>query len=215
MLKFFVRCHVHSLFVSSHHANVSTPLAVAPCRAAPCSWEAVRHCSPGHCTGGSASTKLWRFHHPFLLLPDPAFAFWSGANESRFIASLAECKISRREEIGKIPSLAQGSVRSLPPASNTQRCRCSPCNRPVGQGMLPLRHSSVPGSSGSKGCLGVTGAITGCHHKRLSLIFLPSPTLKASIFSPLFLLPDGFQNPTCWLVQDLLLISSPNIFMIR
>lgn len=88
--------------------------------------------------GGSVSTKLWRFHHPFLLLPDPAFAFWSGANESRFIASLAECKISRREEIGKIPSHARGSVLRLPPVSNAERCQCLPCNQAVCQGMLPL-----------------------------------------------------------------------------
>ena len=112
--------------------------------------------------GGSSSTKLWRFHHPLLLLPDPAFAFWSGANESRFIASLAECKISRREEGGKIPSLAQGSALRLPPVSSTERCQWSPCNQVVCQGMLPLWDSSVPGSSSSDGSSG--GSLpSSCH----------------------------------------------------
>lgn len=146
--------------------------------------------------GGSVSTKLWRFHHPLLLLPDPAFAFWSGANESRFIASLAECKISRREEIGKIPSLTQGSVLSCPPVSSTERCWCSPCARGCCLYATPLSQAHQAQKDGR----GVTEVITGCHHRRLSLIFLPSPTLKASLFSPLFLLPGGFQNFTGWLV---------------
>lgn len=114
-----------------------------------------------------------------LLLLDPAFAFWSGANESRFIASLAECKISRREEIGRIPSPAQGSVLSLPQPVALRGARAHPgagCRDPTSVTLCPRSL----GSKGLAGWGGVTGAITGNH-----LIFLPSPTLKT--YFPLIL----------------------------
>lgn len=145
--------------------------------------------------GGSVSMKLWHFHHPFLLLPDTDFAFWSGANESWFIASLAECKISRREEIGKIPSLAQGSVVSLLPVSSTERCHCLPCNWAVCQGMLPLWHSTVPGSLGSKGSSGDHWG----HYRlpsQVTVSYLPAIShFKGIIFSASF--------PLTWWVSEL------------
>lgn len=54
------------------------------------------------------------------------------------------------------------------------------------------------------------------HCRQLSLIFLPSPTVKVSSpFLPLFLLPGGFQSQDPWLIQVLLLLSSQNVFMTR
>lgn len=133
MLKFFIRCHVHSV-----------PIAVLTHEGLPMlSCTVLGGSVVLHCYGmaGSVSLKAWCFHHLLLLLPDPAFAFWSGANESRFIASLAECKISRGEETGKIPRPAHGFPLSLPPAGSREVLPFTMCTR----GMPPLRHPSVLG----------------------------------------------------------------------
>lgn len=190
MLKFFVRCHVHAV-----------PIAVLmnvrgwPCRAAQC-WEAVRHRSLAlHCygMGGSISANAWCFHHLLLLLPEPAFAFWSGANESRYIASLAECKISKEEEIGKIPRPAHRIPLSLP----LQAAQRSAGVHHVHRGMPPLRHSSVLGHLDSF----------------LSAIFHFKGTITFLLF---FLSLIEFQSLMLWIRSDPLdLVSAPPLLLVR
>lgn len=139
MLKLCVRCHVHSLFISSRHANGSKPPAAAPRRAAPCRGAAVRHWSPSTAQlqhGMERPRRIMALSSPTFITARPSLCIL--VRSSRFIAPLAECKISGREGIGKTPSLPQGPVLSLPPVSGTEGCPRSPCKRAVCQRMLPL-----------------------------------------------------------------------------
>lgn len=109
----------------------------------------------------------------------------------------------------KNPKSSTRAVLLLPPASKTKRCWCSPCDWFVCLG------DATPVALICPSLKGLPEAST-LHRRQLSLIFLPSPTVKVSSpFLPLFLLPGGFQSQDPWLIQVLLLLSSQNVFMTR